>query len=109
MGSQSQNERKASKIKSPANSSQRFTFLVLFTTLMKSQIQIKSIIIPALSNSYADLKGEFIVDLFLTSLYKLFTKQFQCSMEYSFFSDIQGGSNKEDLIAKELKPFKRIH
>lgn len=68
MGSQSQNERKASKIKSPAISSPRFTFLVLFTTLMKSQIQIKSIVIPALSNSYADLKGEFIVDLFLTSL-----------------------------------------
>lgn len=33
---------------------------------MKSQIQIKSIVIPALPNSYADWKGEFIVDLFLT-------------------------------------------
>lgn len=68
MESQSQNERKASKIKSPAISYQRFTFLVFFTTLMKSQIQIKSIVISALSNSYADLKGEFIVDLFLTFL-----------------------------------------
>lgn len=66
MGSQSQNEKKASKIKSPAISSQRFTFRVFFTTLMKSQIQIKSIVIPALPNSYADWKGEFIVDLFLT-------------------------------------------